>query len=226
MSSLQKIIIISAGDPSSIASEITVKAIQCLLHDTHLKPIVISNLNLIENAKSIVKSDIALNIIKDLKNFSDFKKNCLNLIPLKIPHEFILGKPNYKNSSFVINSIQSCVNILNSSIASAMVTNPINKNTMYKAGFKFDGHTDYLESLSVLKKKAIMMLVTKQLRTVPLTIHVPLKKVPLLITKDLILKTIKTIISEFKLYFGISKPRILITGLNPHAGENGDIGLE
>ena len=226
MGSLQKIILISAGDPSSIASEITVKAIQCLLDYTHLKLLVISNPNLIENAKVIAKSDIGLNIIKDLKKFSDFKNNYLNLIPLNMPHEFILGKPNYKNSSFVINSIQSCVKILNSSIASAMVTNPINKNTMYRAGFNFDGHTDYLESLSVLKKKAIMMLVTEQLRTVPLTIHVPLKKVPLLITKDLILKTIKTIIDEFNLYFGISKPRILITGLNPHAGENGDIGLE
>ena len=226
MGSLQKIILISAGDPASIASEITIKAIQCLLDDNHLKTIVISNPNLIENAKTLVKSNIALNVIKDLKKFSDFKNNCLNLIPLNIPHEVILGKPNYQNSSFVINSIQSCVNILHSSIASAMVTNPINKNIMHKAGFNFDGHTDYLESVSVLKKKAIMMLVTEELRTVPLTIHVPLKKVPLLITKDLILNTIKTIINEFNLYFGINKPRILITGLNPHAGENGDIGLE
>ena len=226
MSFLQKIILISAGDPSSIASEITVKAIQCLLDDTHLKPIVISNPDLIKNTKILVKSDIDLNIVEDLKKFSDFKNNCLNLIPLNIPHEVNLGKPNYKNSSFVINSIQSCVNILNSSIASAMVTNPINKNVMHKAGFNFDGHTDYLETLSVLKKKAIMMLVTEQLKTVPLTIHVPLRKVPMLISKDLILNTIKTIINEFNLYFGISKPRILITGLNPHAGENGDIGLE
>ena len=84
MSFLQKIILISAGDPSSIASEITVKAIQCLLDDTHLKPIVISNLNLIENAKSIVKSDIALNIIKDLKNFSDFKENLSQVLVDKL----------------------------------------------------------------------------------------------------------------------------------------------
>ena len=226
MGSLEKIVLISAGDPASIAPEITVKAIQCLLDDVRLKPIVISNPDLIKNAKILVNSDIDLNLVKDLKKFSDFKNNCLNLIPLKIPHEVILGKPNYQNSSFVINSIQSCVKILNSSIASAIVTNPISKNVMHKAGFSFDGHTDYLESLSVVKKKAIMMLVTEQLKTVPLTIHVPLRKVPLLISKDLILNTIKTIINEFNLYFGISKPRILITGLNPHAGENGDIGLE
>ena len=78
-----------------------------------------------------------MNIVEDLKIFSDFKNNCLNLIPLNIPHEVILGKPNYQNSSFVINSIQSCVKIPYSSIASAMVTNPINKNVMHKAGIQF-----------------------------------------------------------------------------------------
>ena len=68
MGSLEKIILISAGDPASIASEITVKAIQCLLEYKYLKPIVISNNNLIENSKLLVQSDIALNIIEDLKN--------------------------------------------------------------------------------------------------------------------------------------------------------------
>ena len=226
MGRMQKIILISAGDPASIATEITIKAIQYLLDYTHLKPVVISNPNLIENAKTLVKSDINLNVIKDLRKFSDFKKKCFNLIPINIPHKVNLGRPNYQNSTFVIDSIESCVKILNSSIASAIVTNPINKNVMHKAGFNFDGHTDYLESLSVLKKKAIMLLVTEQLRTVPLTIHIPLKKVPSIITKDLILDTIKTIIQDFNLYFGINEPRILITGLNPHAGEKGDIGLE
>ena len=71
-----------------------------------------------------------------------------------------------------------------------------------------------------------MMLVGKDLKTIPLTIHVPINKVPSLITKDLILKTIKTAIIDLKKYFGIFEPRILITGLNPHSGENGDIGLE
>ena len=226
MSSLEKIILISAGDPASIASEITVKAIQSLLNNIYIKPIVISNIKLIENSKNIIKSDIPLNIIKDLKNFSDFQKNCFNLIPLDIQYEVVLGKPNYKNSSFVKKSIKTCVSIINRSIASAIVTNPINKNVMHKAGFKFNGHTDYLESLSVIKKNAIMMLVTDQLKTIPLTIHVPLKDVPTLITKDLILNTIKILIKDLNLYFGINKPRILVTGLNPHAGENGDIGFE
>ena len=111
MEALQKVILISAGDPSGIASEITIKAIQYLSYNTNLKPIVISNPNLLENTNVLVKSDIALNIIEDLKKFSDFKKNCLNLIPLDIPHEVIFGRPNYKNSSFVIDSIQNCVKI-------------------------------------------------------------------------------------------------------------------
>jgi len=226
MNLLEKIILISAGDPASIASEITIKAIQFLKNKNFLKPIVITNPNIIEKCKEILKVDLQINIIKDLFFFSDYKKNYINIIPLNIKTDVIFGKPNSKNASFVIESIETCVKLIKDSNASAIVTNPINKNIMHNAGFQFNGHTDYLESLSIHKKKAVMMLVTENLKTVPLTIHVPLKEVPKLITRELIIDTIKIIITDLKLYFGIRKPRILVTGLNPHAGENGDIGSE
>ena len=93
-----------------------------------------------------------------------------------------------KNSSFTKSSILKAVEIHNKSIASAIVTNPINKYLMYKSGFNFEGHTDFLGSLSIKKKNPVMMLATNGLKTLPLTIHVPLKKVAEMITKELINK--------------------------------------
>ena len=112
------------------------------------------------------------------------------------------------------------------SVASAIVTNPISKNMMYKSGFNFQGHTDFLASLSKYKKNPVMMLVIKDLKTIPLTVHVPLKNVPKLISKNLLELTISIAKESLVSLFNISKPRIIITGLNPHAGENGDIGDE
>ena len=97
---------------------------------------------------------------------------------------------------------------------------------MHEAGFNFEGHTDFLATLSTKKNKPIKMLVTKELKTLPLTIHVPLKKVSKLITKDLICSNIKIAAEALKTFFNIKLPRIFVTGLNPHSGENGDFGDE
>ena len=97
---------------------------------------------------------------------------------------------------------------------------------MYQSGFKFQGHTDFLASLSQNKKYPVMMLVSSQLKTIPLTIHVPLKDVPKLISEDLIKITVNIAKESLISLFNISKPRIVVTGLNPHSGENGNIGDE
>ena len=226
MNSLKKVILISAGDPASISTEITIKAIENSKIIKNIRPIVISSLNLIEDCKKNINSNIKLNEIKDKVNFSDYKENNLNIIPINLFEEIIFGKPNTKYASFIKNSIVDCVRIKMNSIASAIVTNPINKEIMYQSGFNFQGHTDFLASLSQYKKKPVMMLVTNGLKTIPLTIHVPIKNIPKLITKSLIEHSIDVAKESLISLFNISKPRILVTGLNPHAGENGDIGNE
>ena len=222
----KKIVLISAGDPSSIASELTIKALQSgKIHDGIL-PIVVTDSNLLKNHQNIIENNWKVNEIKDESNFLDYKKNNFNIIPLKIKNKVELGSPSINNFEFIKSSIIKCIELENTTIASAIVTNPINKNIMYKAGFKYAGHTEFLASFSKKNIQPVMMLVCKDLKTIPLTIHVPLKDVPNLITKDLILSTVKITSKYLKKYFGINKPRIVITGLNPHSGENGDIGLE
>ena len=114
--------------------------------------------------------------------------------------------------------------------ASAVVTNPIAKSALYKAGFEFPGHTEYLAALAERfapgPHRAVMMLAGPDLRTVPVTIHIPLAEVPKRLTTELIVATGRIVARDLARRFGIAAPRIAVCGLNPHAGEDGAIGRE
>ena len=226
MSATKIVILITAGDPASISTEITIKAIETQKIKEDINLVVTTDPTLVEEYKKLVRSNIKINVIKDEIKFSDYKDNYFNVIPIKLNNIVEYGKPNVKNFAFTKFSIIKTIEVHNKSIASAIVTNPINKYIMYKSGFNFEGHTDFLGSLSTKKKNPVMMLVTNGLKTLPLTIHVPLKNVTQLITKDLINTKIKIAVEDLKTFFDIKKPSIIVTGLNPHAGENGDLGDE
>ena len=200
MISPNKVILVTAGDPASISTEITIKAIET--------------------------NRINQNKLRDKVNFSDYKGNCLNIIPIKLTCKVKFGNPDVNHFSFIKSSIIESVKICTNSIASGIVTNPINKYMMKQCGFNYEGHTDFLASLSKTKKNPVMMLVIDELKTLPLTIHVPLAIVPKLITKEFILNKIKVAVKDLIKYFNVKNPRIIVTGLNPHAGENGNLGYE
>ena len=204
----------------------TIKALQSGKIIDDILPIIVTDSSLIENHRNIIEDNWKINEIKDEKNFLDYKKDNFNIIPMKIENKVKLGNPSVKNCEFIKSSIIKCIELENRTIASAIVTNPINKNIMYQAGFKYAGHTEFLATFSKINIQPVMMLVSEYLKTIPLTIHVPIKDVPNLITRELIVSTVKITSNYLKKYFGINKPRIVITGLNPHSGENGEIGLE
>ena len=114
--------------------------------------------------------------------------------------------------------------------ASAIVTNPIAKAVLYRAGFPDPGHTEYLARLAHdmmgVVATPVMMLWCEELAVVPVTIHVPLRAVPDLLTADLIVETGRIVAHDLTHRFGIRAPRLAIAGLNPHAGEDGMIGDE
>ena len=226
MKAAKEVILITAGDPASISTEITIKAIESHRIIKNINLVAITDTKLVEEYKKLLKSNIKINEIKDKIKFSDYKENCFNIIPIKLNNVVEYGKPDIGNFSFTKFSIIKTIEIHNNSVASAIVTNPINKYIMYKSGFDFEGHTDFLGSMSIKKKNPVMMLVTNGLKTLPLTIHVPLKKVTELITKELINTKIKIAVDDLRTFFDIKKPSIIVTGLNPHAGENGDLGDE
>jgi len=129
----------------------------------------------------------------------------------------------------VIAAIDEAVSMVMSGQASGMVTNPIQKEALYAAGFRHQGHTDYLAHLAMRQGHAVhevMMLVADGLRAVPITVHIALAEVPRVLTGDVIMAQARVVARDLARYFGIARPRLAFTGLNPHAGENGAMGHE
>jgi 4-hydroxythreonine-4-phosphate dehydrogenase len=131
----------------------------------------------------------------------------------------------------VVASIETCVEDVANGIAGGLVTNPINKAALYKTGFNFPGHTEFLGSLAAAnwpqeRARPVMMIAGPELMVVPATIHIPLKDVPTALTENLIVETAEITAADLKNRFGYSNPRLALCGLNPHAGENGTMGTE
>ena len=142
----------------------------------------------------------------------------------------VAGVPNPANAPAILESIDRAVDDVMKGQASGVVTLPIAKKPLYEAGFKHPGHTEYLAVLAAKHTgkpvTPVMMIAGPDLRTVPVTIHIPLKDVMANLTTALIIETVEITARDLTLRFGIENPRLAIAGLNPHAGEGGALGLE
>lgn len=139
------------------------------------------------------------------------------------------GQLNENAAPVVVAAIAQAVADISAQKCSALVTAPIHKAALYGAGFTHPGHTEYLAALCEtdgVVPLPVMMLAHEDLRAVPMTIHVPLKDVAPMISHERVVTTARIVATDLQTRFGISKPKLAIAGLNPHAGEDGTIGLE
>jgi 4-hydroxythreonine-4-phosphate dehydrogenase len=139
------------------------------------------------------------------------------------------GETSLLSGKVVLESIHRAATETLNGAARALVTAPIHKAALYNAGFKYPGHTEYLATVCAEGGPvplSVMMLAHDDLRVVPLTIHVPLRDVPGLVTAKLIRETAIVVEHDLRTRFGIEAPRLAVAGLNPHAGEAGGIGTE
>jgi 4-hydroxythreonine-4-phosphate dehydrogenase len=140
------------------------------------------------------------------------------------------GRPDRADAPGVIEAIARAVEATLAGRTAAVVTCPIAKKTLYEAGFAFPGHTEFLAALAQKatgrQARPVMMLAGPDLRTVPVTIHVPLADVPRLLDTGAIVETARIVAAALRDQFGIAAPRLAVSGLNPHAGENGAMGTE
>jgi 4-hydroxythreonine-4-phosphate dehydrogenase len=135
------------------------------------------------------------------------------------------GKADPGNTRAVVDAIDVAVKLALDGAAGGVVTAPIHKAALLQGGFQYPGHTEYLAALTGADR-AVMMLAGAGLRVVPMTIHIPLKDVPGKISTVGLVETGEIILTSLKRDFGIAKPRLALSGLNPHAGEDGEIGKE
>ena len=143
--------------------------------------------------------------------------------PLAVPATE--GQLDPRNSRAVLNALDSLTDACQAGHLAALVTAPLQKSVIVEAGIPFTGHTEYLAArLGV--PHVVMMLVGGGLRVALATTHLPLSQVPSAITREVLGDTLAILHHELKSRFGCPAPRILVAGLNPHAGENGHLGQE
>jgi 4-hydroxythreonine-4-phosphate dehydrogenase len=136
------------------------------------------------------------------------------------------GHPDPADAPAVLGAIQSAVRDVRAGRAAALVTNPIHKDSLYRAGFRHPGHTEYLAELADTPLAPVMMLVCPTLRVVPVTIHLALRRAIEVLCAAAIVHTGRVVDAALRADFGIAAPVLAIAGLNPHAGEAGGLGRE
>ncbi|MBU1213415.1 MAG: 4-hydroxythreonine-4-phosphate dehydrogenase PdxA [Alphaproteobacteria bacterium] len=175
--------------------------------------------------------DVPIAVIERIEDAAKHFTTALPVVPVRLRARVEPGMPDTANAASVLASIEQAVSATADGRACAIVTNPIAKSVLYKAGFSHPGHTEYLAALAGLHDPSqfhipVMMLASQELRVVPLTIHIPLASVPRAITAELIATTVRILAAALVNDFAISRPRIAVAGLNPHAGEDGALGGE
>lgn len=149
----------------------------------------------------------------------------LNIIPVTLRAPVTTGLLDATNAAYVLDTLRVAVDCCRRNQVDAMVTAPVHKGIINDAGFPFTGHTEFLADLCQ-QPLTVMMLATTGLRVALATTHLPLAQVPAAITAPLLREIIRILDAELRHRFGINAPRILVCGLNPHAGEGGHLGTE
>ncbi len=211
-------IAISMGEPGGINSEIILQTAKL----TKLpKFFLVSDPNWVKECIDNLNIKIRLNIIE---NLYDCKKNCINVLPIKKKVRFGYKKSFKSNVPATIESLNTTIKLAVEKKVSGIVTLPIIKETLLNNGFKYPGHTEYLGKIS--GKKPLMIMLNKNIKVATLTTHIPIANVPKKITGVALNDAIIILNNSLKKDFGIKNPKITISSLNPHNGENGEIGKE
>ncbi|MFW0884598.1 4-hydroxythreonine-4-phosphate dehydrogenase PdxA [Candidatus Acidulodesulfobacterium sp. H_13] len=218
------------GDPGGIGPEISIKSSEYFMKvGSHIMPIIFGSLEHVSYvSKNIVKTSTPINLIKPESSFEYFyRSGFLNVVDLSsISYKFVkLGRVNPEYARDVERFITAAVGFSLKGKIAGFATAPINKAMMIRGGARFGGHTELLGYLTSSEYFA-MLFYSRKIITVLATIHIPLKAVSAEITIESLRKTISISVNSMKMDFGKNNPSIAVLGLNPHAGENGDIGIE
>jgi 4-hydroxythreonine-4-phosphate dehydrogenase len=220
---------LTLGEPAGIGPDLTIHLWRRRT-ELRLPPFyLLAPPDFIKHRARLLRVDIATKVVTPAQAIECFPR-ALPIVPLDMAVTAIPGKPDASSAPAAIGSIRGAVTDVLAKRAAAIVTNPVAKNVLYRSGFAEPGHTEFLARLAQeatgKATQPVMMLWSPELAVVPVTIHLPLKDVAAQLTSDLIVTTARIVAGDMTRRFGISRPRIAIAGLNPHAGEEGALGAE
>lgn len=213
-------IIITPGEPAGIGPDITVQLAE---REWDANVICVCDPELLLSRAKQLSIPLTLELF-DSAQIKRHRPGILNYIPIKLQASCTPGKLNVLNAHYVIECLKIATDFCLKSNA-GLVTGPIHKSIINEAGIPFTGHTEFLAQ-QCQSSHPIMLFVVNQLRVALATTHIALSKVSESISAHALLNTLRMLHAELKSKFKLSHPKILVCGLNPHAGENGHLGRE
>jgi len=228
------VIALTVGEPAGIGPEISIRAAWALRHE--VRPVLVGDAAYLAMLANEIDPEIKLMgvSIEALRNYglSATGQDRVTVIDCPLNAHVIAGELDPRNGRAVLQTLDVAIESVNQGWCDAIVTAPLQKSTINDAGVKFSGHTEYLAEKTHTPQVVMMLAceanahLAQPLRVALATTHLPLKDVPAAIVFDDLLRTLQIIDADLKQKMGIAQPRILVTGLNPHAGENGYLGRE
>ena len=215
-------IILCAGEPAGIGPDIVIDIASCQFA---AELIVIADPDMLMRRAERLGRFVDLQGYKPAAARARHEPGGLKLIPLPAPRHVTPGMPDPGNANYVLESISKAVQGCLAGEFQAMVTAPVNKAVINQAGIPFTGHTEFIAA-QCGDHQPVMMLLNDSLRVALVTTHLPLAQVSANLTREHLQQVISIVNSELQQRMGIKNPRLLICGLNPHAGEAGYLGME
>ena len=215
---------ISQGDINGIGYEVIIKALMEPLINELCIPVVYGSPKVAAyHRKALNINNFSFNNIRVAEEAHSKKANMLNCLDDNVRVE--LGKSTPHGGEAALKALDRVIEDLKAGKVDVLVTAPIDKHNIQSEHFSFPGHTEYLKS-KFGAEEALMFMIGESLKIGIVTGHVPLSKVPEMITMDSVLKKIRLMNHSLQYDFGIRKPKIAVLGLNPHAGDNSLLGKE
>ncbi len=214
-------ILLSSGEPAGIGPDLCAVIAQMPLPCALT---VVADPDVLANRASRLGINLTLSCVSESASVPLHSPGHLWVMPVKCANQSICGELDKRNACTVLDTITAGVNACLDGRYHALVTAPVHKGIINEAGFTFTGHTEFIADIT--GGLPVMMLATEGLRVALATTHLPLKDVSAAITSDRLTTVIQILHHDLQKRFGIAKPRILVCGLNPHAGEGGHLGKE
>jgi 4-hydroxythreonine-4-phosphate dehydrogenase len=225
---MAKPLALTSGEPAGIGPDITIKA-WLRRNELKLPPFyVLGDRDFLSHRASALGLDVKFADIGPEDAIAAFA-DALPVVATGHPATAGPGQPDSTSADAAMASIRQAVADVAAGRASAVVTNPISKSVLYRAGFRHPGHTEFLAELAASNghvPQPVMLLWSPTLAVVPVTIHLALREAITRLSSDLIVSTARIVVADLKARFGLAHPRLAVSGLNPHAGEDGSLGTE
>ena len=226
---MARVLALTLGEPAGIGPDIAIAAWQ-RRQELSLPPFyLLGDPGFVRQRAEQIGSHAVILTVEPADAAATFA-NALPIVDIGVAVTAQAGQPDATSAPAALAAIRRAVADVAAGTAAALVTNPVAKNSLYRAGFADPGHTEYLAKLveesTGVRPLPVMLLWAPELAVVPVTIHLPLKDVFATLTTDLIVETCRVVAHDMRTRFGIARPRLALAGLNPHAGEQGTLGTE